>query len=367
DIPFLGGMQEEHDEFVGDLQDRDIRVLYLDRLMGDVLKRPEAKAQLIQQVCAAELSPAIAPDLMNEALVPNELLLRILFRGITTNEYYELTGRESLHTGTKDSFILLPIPNAYFSRDPAVVVGERVISCKMHFVERVRETILLRTLLEHHPDFTRHEILYGSTNSPVEDRPFTIEGGDVIVLNEESLLIGVSERTRSETVKALARNAFAGGHLKRCYEIPIPFERTFMHLDTVFTIVDRGVVVWFPGVMDRLEKIARLSSDGNGGMTRVIETRNITQILSEEFGTELKVIRTGGGDDHFASREQRTDGTNILAIAPGVACTYRRNQRTIAAMQKAGIECLSISGSELVRGLGGPRCMTMPLRRRPSA
>jgi arginine deiminase len=98
---------------------------------------------------------------------------------------------------------------------------------------------------------------------------------------------------------------------------------------------------------------------------RKAETRSLTQILSDEFGKELKIIRTGGGDEHFASREQRTDGTNILAIAPGVACTYKRNARTITAMEQAGIECIAVTGSELVRGLGGPRCMTMPLRRIP--
>lgn len=365
DIPFLTGMQEEHDEFVGELQDRDIRVVYLERLLRDVLEQPNAKARLIEQVCTVERAPAIVPDLIDSKLVPHDLLLRILFRGLTNAEYYEMTGRDPLAGAAGHTFILPPIPNSYFSRDPAVVVDRAVISCKMHFSERVRETILVRAVLENHPEFSHHQILYGGSTTPVEDRPFTIEGGDVIVLNEEALLIGVSERTRSETVRVFALKAFAGGHVKRCYEIPIPTERTFMHLDTVFTIVDRGLVVWYPGVMDRIEHIERLVSDGSGGMTRIRESRNISQILSDEFGKELRVIRTGGGDDHFASREQRTDGTNILAIAPGVACTYRRNQKTIAAMEAAGVECISISGSELVRGLGGPRCMTMPLRRKP--
>ncbi len=364
DIPFLEGMQEEHDEFVGDMRDRDINVYYLEKLLADVLKVNIAKTKLVEQICLMEQCPAIAPDLLDESRFSNELLQRVLFRGLTNEEYYEFTGRQSIVGAAKNMFILHPIPNSYFSRDPAVVVGRGAISCKMHFPERVRETLLVRAVLENHPEFDHHRILYGSSANPIEDRPFTIEGGDVIVLNDESLLVGVSERTRSETIKVFARKAFAGGHIKRFYEIPIPTERTFMHLDTVFTIVNRGVVVWFPGVMERIDRIEQLASDGSGGMVQKLEDRSLRQILSDEFGTELKVIRTGGGDEHFASREQRTDGTNILAIAPGVACTYKRNSKTIKAMEAAGVECISIGGSELVRGLGGPRCMTMPLRRR---
>lgn len=364
DIPFLTGMQEEHDEFVGEMIDNDIRVLYLEALLLELFRaQPLIKAKVVEQVCMAAQAPAIAPDLLDPARTPDDMLVRILFRGMTHGEYAELTGRTVLDGTVRTMFILPPIPNAYFSRDPAVVVNRCVVSCKMHYAERVRETLLVRAVLEHHPEFAGHTIAYGGSQFPLEDRPFTIEGGDVIVINEEAVLVGVSERTRSETIKALARKAFASGHAKRFYEIPIPTERTFMHLDTVFTIVDLGVVVWYPGIMERAMPITQIATDGSGGIVEKAESRSLKGILSDEFGRELRIIRTGGGDEHFADREQRTDGTNILAIAPGVACTYRRNVRTTAAMESAGVNVLKISGSELVRGLGGPRCMTMPLRR----
>ena len=364
DIPFLAGMQEEHDEFCGELQDNDIRVLYLEQLLLELFHRqPLARSRVVDQVCTTEQCPAIIPDLLDGKLFPDDKLARVLFAGITNAEFYEHTGRPPLAGSSKNTFILPPIPNAYFSRDPAVVIGRCVVCCKMHYAERIRETILVRAVLENHPEFAGHTVAYGGSQNPTEDRPFTIEGGDVIVLNEEAVLIGVSERTRSETIKVFARKAFSAGHAKRFYEIPIPTERTFMHLDTVFTIVDRGVVVWYPGVMDNVANIEHFAWDPAGVVVRKTETRSLTEILSDEFGCDLKIIRTGGGDAHYASREQRTDGTNILAIAPGVACTYRRNSKTIQAMQKAGIQIIEIEGSELVRGLGGPRCMSMPLSR----
>lgn len=370
DLPYLKRMQDEHDVFVSAMRGRGIQVFYLEKLLYDLLNnQPDAKKKLIEQICSAEGAPALVPDFLDEKLFPNDELLKIFFCGITDAEYRDVTGRPSGAQPSTDpssahsNFVLSPVPNAYFNRDPAVVVGQSVISCKMHHFERVRETILTRAVLEHHPDFAGHEIAYGGSSSPTEDRPFTIEGGDVTVLNEEAVLVGASQRTRAETIEVLARKAFEIGHAKRFYEIPIPTERTFMHLDTVFTIVDRGLVVWYPGVMDDIPYIHHFQQV-DGEIVRKSDSRNLIQILSDEFGREVQVVRTAGGDKHHAMREQRMDGTNTLAIAPKVACTYERNVRTIAAMEKAGIECVSIAGSELVRGLGGPRCMTMPLRRR---
>ncbi|MCZ6817680.1 MAG: arginine deiminase family protein [Planctomycetota bacterium] len=366
DIPFLRRMQEEHDAFVDVMKKRDIQVIYLEHLLSDLLEKdPAARRTLIEQVCVAEQAGGLVNDLLDQKLFPDDALLEILFAGITHAEYQEHTGRRVLTGAPLQTFVLPPIPNIYFTRDPAVVVGGAAISCKMHFAARMRESILVRAVLEHHPEFAGQPITYGGSDAPTEDRPFTIEGGDVIVLNEESVLVGVSERTRSETIEVLARRTFEIGRAKRFYEIPIPTERIFMHLDTVCTIVDRATVVWYPGVMDNIKYIHHYESDASGGVVRKPDSRGLAQILSDEFGREVRVVRTGGGSEHYAGREQRTDGTNTLAIAPGVACTYERNVKTIEAMEKAGIECITVAGSELVRGLGGPRCMTMPLRRRP--
>ncbi len=364
DIPYLARIQEEHDAFVETMVGHGIRVFYLEHLLADLLAGEGAiRKRIVEEVCAAENARPIADDLLNASIVSPDDLLRFLFAGITFDEFSELTGKRMDAGSPQQSFILRPIPNAYFSRDPAVVVRDSAISCKMHHVERIRETVLTRAVLEHHPEFEGNDITYGGSESPEEDRPFTIEGGDVIVLNEQAVLVGASERTRSETIEVLAAKAFQVGHVERFYEIPIPVERTFMHLDTVFTIVDRGAVVWYPPVMDHIRHIHRYDSGPDGTVLRVPETRDLVQILSDEFGEAVRITRTGGGDAHYARREQRTDGTNIFAIAPRLAITYERNERTTAALEKAGIQCIAIRDSELVRGLGGPRCMTMPLRR----
>ena len=363
DVPYLRRMQEEHDTFVDTMRQRGIDVLYLEDLLDDVMAVDRLCREIVQEVCAAEQVPEVAADLLDERRVSRDQLHEILFAGLTREEHAAITGRNLAGGNDPRAFVLGPIPNAYFSRDPAVVVGSSAVCCKMHYVQRLRETILARAVFERHPDFSGSRITYGGSSFPTEDRPFTIEGGDIAVLNAEAVLVGASERTRSETIQVLAQKALDMGEIKRVYEVPIPTERLFMHLDTVFTIIDYATVVWYPGVMSNIENILHLEHGPAGGIVRHSETRNLRQILSDEFGREVTVIETAGGDEHYAAREQRTDGTNLFAVAPRTAISYDRNERTTAALRQADIECITVPGSELVRGLGGPRCMTMPLRR----
>ncbi len=366
DVPYLRRMQDEHDAFVSVMRERGISVVYLENFLLDLMRDDASRRILIDQVCSAEAVPAIAKDLQDTRTFSPEALVDIMFAGLTAGEYNAAIGRQSAVNVDEAHFLLPPVPNAYFSRDPAVVVRDSVISSKMHYLERVRETLLVRAVLEHHAEFSDEAVTFGGTHTPGEDRPYTIEGGDVLILSEEVVLIGASERTRSETIELLAGKLLKNGTIKRIYEIPIPSQRAFMHLDTVFTILDRGRVLWFPQVMKGLSGVHRYEAEGTSHemtVRRVAETRLFEDILRDEFGTALTAIDTGGGSEHFAPREQRMDGTNALAIAPRVAITYERNERTIEAMEAAGVECIRIEGSELVRGLGGPRCMTMPLRR----
>ncbi len=368
DIPFLRRMQEEHDAFVGKMHEQDVEVVYLENLLADILGNDITRAAVLRTVCQNAGVPAIADEMTSLDHWDKTELTDLLFAGLNSEEYTERIGRRIPSPQNEPQYLLPPIPNAYFSRDPAVVVRDVAISSKMHHRVRVRESVLTRAVLENHPEFKTNTIVYGGTDEPTEDRPYTIEGGDVIILSPDAVLVGASERTRSETIEMLAGKCFSQGQVKRVYEVPIPTERSFMHLDTVFTVVDRGMIVWYAEVMQQVKYIHRYESDGGdeGGVNRVPEDRSFVDILRDEFGTDVTLIDTAGGTGQFAAREQRTDGTNTLAIAPRVAITYERNERTTAALEEHGVTCIGIDDSELVRGLGGPRCMTMPLRRAPA-
>ncbi len=366
DVPYLRRLQDEHDAFVAAMKDHGVGVYLLRDMLREVLADEAARAELLIQVCDTAGVPAVRDELTSLDHWSLDELPGVLFAGMTAEEFRERTGKRVGTESDEPVFLLPPIPNAYFSRDPAVVVHDAVISCKMHYRERIRETLLVRAVLEHHPEFSQNTICYGGSSDPTEDRPFTIEGGDVIILSKEALLVGASERTRSETIEQLAANCFRRGRVKRVYELSIPAERSFMHLDTVFTVIDRGMVLWFSQVMEHIQCIHRYEPDESGdgtGARRISEARSFADILRDEFATELTIIDTAGGHKHYASREQRSDATNALAIAPRVAVTYDRNERTVAALEDHGVTCIGIDDSELVRGLGGPRCMTMPLQR----
>jgi arginine deiminase len=363
DIPFLRRMQVEHDVFCQLLRNQGIEVIYLGDLLRDILADEQRRSQVVRQVCGVGGQAGLAALLLDH-FSPDEIL-HALFAGVRVSEVRAHTGSALEGQGGSDFFLLEPIPNAYFTRDPAAVIGDGWIACKAHFDTRVRETVLLRAVAELHPRLMGTEILFGARED--EDRPFTIEGGDIHVLSRDAVMIGVSQRTRSETVALLARNLFASGRIQRVYEVEIPSDRRYMHLDTVFTIIAQGVVVVYPDVIDRIEHIRRyepvLTTDGELIAQPIREMRKLHTLLAEEFSSPLTVVNTGGNDVRYSAREQGADGTNVFAIAPGRVISYDRNVHTNAAMRSLGIEVLEIEGSELVRGLGGPRCMALPLRR----
>jgi arginine deiminase len=366
DIPYLPAIQKEHDYFAGVLGNRGIEVLYLDKLMTETLAQPEIRRQFTEQILMESQSNVngsfeAVSEYLN-SLSPDELVRKVM-AGVRKNEI-DLKEKVHLHEIMADSypFFLDPMPNLYFTRDPAAVIGKGITINNMNEPARRRESIFMDYIIKHHPRFKEHDI-------PVffnRDEHYTLEGGDELVLSREVAAIGVSARTSAQGIEKLARELFARQQdIRKVVAVEIPKSRAFMHLDTVFTMIDYDKFTYHPAIesTDGKMKIYILE-EGNSGELKITEKDSLLDTLKEVLNlSELVLLPCGGGDVIAAAREQWNDGSNTLAIAPGVVVTYDRNYVSNDMMRQNGIEVLEIMSSELSRGRGGPRCMSMPIVR----
>jgi len=357
DIPFLQKIQSEHDHFATLIGSKGAEILYFENLLEEMLRDEAARYDTLEAVVALERCESIMNDLM---LLPTKELATMLLAGLRANEARAKGFKVSQYL-PDDWMMISPVPNVYFMRDPAAIVGDRIISSNMFYPARVRESLLAENVFRYHPRFLKGDsFVYGTKN---DERYSSVEGGDVVMLNAEAVAIGCSERTSTEAIARLATNLFQNGKIKRLYEVLVPPKREYMHLDTVFTIVaPQTICAHKRSFMESPQTRLYEAADNEKGFRLHTEGRTFMDVLQDEFGA-LTIIEVAGGDKYYADREQRTDGANVFTIAPGVVVGYDRNQRTNAALRAAGIEVLDFDGSELVRGLGGARCMTMPIER----
>ena len=367
DIPFLPKMQMEHDLFAAELEKRNVEVVYLENLVVESLTSPEIKLQLIDTFLRESKHHLVGSyEIVNEYLesLSDTELVRKLMEGVLKKE---LDDRKKVHLddflSTYYPFYIDPLPNLYFTRDPAAIIGEGMTIHKMSTAARKRESLFWEFIMKHHPDYQNQN------HSHWLDRldPYVIEGGDILILSEEVVAIGVSERTSARAIEMMANNLLKGSKTyKKVLAVEIPKKRAFMHLDTVFTMVDQDKFTIHPeieGTNGRMNVfILELTNQKNIQISR---RDNLVDTLKEVLKlSELALIPCGGGDDIYSPREQWNDGSNTLAIAPGVVVTYDRNQVTNKLLKDYGVEVIEIPSSELSRGRGGPRCMSMPLLRK---
>ncbi len=357
-IPWVERAQQEHDAFAGVLRDRGVEVLLLADLLGEALRRPDARAAGLAAAVdelrlGAELAAALHAHL-SESGAP--ALASVLMAGMTFEELPAGPHGLVRRMHHPHDFAVSPLPNLLFTRDSSVWVGDRVAITSLAMPARRRETSLTDLVYTHHPRFGPAHRAYGAHSAPVE-------GGDVLLLAPGVVAVGVGERTTPAGAESFARSVLADGLAHTVLAVPITQTRASMHLDTVCTMVDVDAVVMYPAVRDALETY-RLTA-GRAGGVRVDGPLPFLHAAAEGMGiAKLRVIDTGL-DPVTAEREQWDDGNNTLALAPGVVIGYERNVETNARLEDAGIEVLRISGSELGSGRGGPRCMSCPVHRDP--
>ncbi len=368
DIPYLKVAQEEHDEFANTLRNEGVEVLYITSMLREALdENPEVIDHFIKEfIEEAEIKPRKVREAVADYLkrMDTQSMIEKMIAGIRTKEVAIDQEESIMDMLEKDyPFYTDPMPNLLFQRDPFASIGIGVSVHKMHTITRRRETIFANYMLKYHPRFQNQGDLPFYFSRSEEE---SLEGGDILVLNDKTLAIGISDRTNPYAIEKLAKKLF---DKKETFEtilaINIPKTRAFMHLDTVLTQVDYGIFTIHPGIIEHLTVFEVSRKQGGDGININKVVASLQDILEKHLGREITLINCGGDDVVDSEREQWSDGANTLAIKPGKVIAYKRNHVTNAILRKHGIEVLEIPSSELSRGRGGPRCMSMPLIRNP--
>lgn len=369
DIPFLRVAQEEHDAFAQILRDNGTEVVYLEDLMTDVLSlNPKLVEPFLRQwLYEGNIKTRRWQDKCLEYLTSHfkgKALVEKTMEGITLKEMGDAARAYSLQdlVAPPDDLVVHPMPNLYFTRDPFASVGTGVFLHKMYSVTRCRETIYADYIFKYHPDFEGLVTRYYD-----RDLHANIEGGDVLNLTEDTLAIGISQRTCPDAIEAAARNLFSDpeAKIRTVLAFDIPKSRAFMHLDTVFTQIDVNKYTVHPAILGPLTVYEITPGKDDPADLHIKRVDSDLKHILEAYThvDDVQLIYCGGDNLIAAAREQWNDGSNTLCIAPGKIVVYQRNDVSNAILRDAGLTVLEMPSAELSRGRGGPRCMSMPLIR----
>lgn len=365
DIPYLPVIQEEHDYFAQTLRDQGVEVLYLENLAAESIDAGNNKAEFLNKMLdESDIHSQYVRDALYEYLfaMDTQDMVNKIMAGVRTNEVdVQSKALADICDDNAYPFYMDPMPNLYFTRDPAASMGDGLTINHMTFDARKRESMFMENIIAHHPRFADKGVNVWLNR----DYPFHIEGGDELILNDETIAIGISQRTTPEAIEQLAKNLFKKSQFKRVLAIKIPHNRAMMHLDTVFTMIDYDKFTIHPGIQEAGGKVDTYILTPAGDDEINIEYRtDLENVLKEALHvSELLLLPCGGGDAIVAPREQWNDGSNTLAIAPGEVVTYNRNYVSNDLLRRHGIRVHEVISSELSRGRGGPRCMSMPIVR----